>query len=192
MDASVSGRCTTRGTCIVTSTRTTSSRWTTHEKPGVPLGCRRLWTCAAPLGRDHAWDHRQRFAARHGRIHRPGRIGQPHAVTEAADVHSLGRVLGWLTTGEDPVLTRPLLPNGPWRSVVRNFTFDAPLHRPAHRARRPQTMSETLTKSHELRADLPTSEKAHLRMDLREKGAGLKADNPLWDVALEHLDDHAS
>lgn len=114
----------------------------------------------------------------------PEGFGRPHAVTEAADVYSLGRVLGWLTTGEDPVLTQPLLPDGPWRPVVRNFTFDAPL-------RRPQTMSDALTKSYELRADLPTSEKAKFRTDLREKGFALRTDNPLWDVALENLDDHS-
>jgi serine/threonine protein kinase len=114
----------------------------------------------------------------------PEGFGQPHAVTEAADVYSLGRVLGWLTTGEEPVLTQPLLPDGTWRPVIRNFTFDAPL-------RRPQTMSEALTRAQELRADLPTSEKAKFRTDLREKGSGLKTDNSLWDVVLENLDDHA-
>lgn len=114
----------------------------------------------------------------------PEGFGQPHTLTEAADVYSLGRVIGWLTTGEDPVLTQPLLPDGAWRPVVRNFTFDAP-------QRRPQTMSEALIRSGQLRADLPTSEKAKFRVDLREKGAGLKADNPLWDVALESLEDHA-
>lgn len=114
----------------------------------------------------------------------PEGFGQPHVVTEAADVYSLGRVLGWLTTGEDPVLTQPLLPDGPWRPVVRNFTFDSPL-------RRPQTMAEALTKAHELRAELPTSEKAKFRTDLREKGPSVKPDNTLWDLALDNLDDHA-
>jgi len=114
----------------------------------------------------------------------PEGFGRPHAVTDAADVYSLGRVLGWLTTGEDPVLTQPLLPDGTWRPVVRTFTFDDPL-------RRPQTMSEALRRSHELRAELPTSDKANFRADVREKGSGLRKDNPLWDVALENLDDYA-
>lgn len=52
-------------------------------------------------------------------------------------------------------------------------------------------MSEALARSHELRADLPTSDTANFRADVREKGSGLKVDNPLWDVALENLDDHA-
>ena len=114
----------------------------------------------------------------------PEGFGGPHEVTEAADIYSLGRVLGWLTTGETPVLTRPLLPEGPWRRVVRAFTHD-------DRIRRPQSMAEALIKAHQLRAELPTSEKAKFRIDLRDKGGALKTDDPLWDVVLEDLDDYA-
>lgn len=114
----------------------------------------------------------------------PEGFGSPHEVTEAADVYSLGRVLGWLTTGTTPVLTRPLLPEGPWRPVVRAMTHD-------DRLRRPQSMAEAITRSQQLRAELPRSEKAKFRTDLRDMGTSLKTDNPLWDVALEDLDDHA-
>lgn len=112
----------------------------------------------------------------------PEGFGNPHAVTEAADVYSLGRVLGWLTTGEEPLLTRPLLPDGPWRPVVRVFTHDDPL-------RRPQSMAEALETSQRLRVELPTSDKAKFRVDLRDKGGSLNTDNPLWEVILENLDD---
>lgn len=114
----------------------------------------------------------------------PEGFGKPHAVTEAADIYSLGRVLGWLTTRQDPVLIQPLLPEGPWRPVVRTFTFDDPL-------RRPQTMPEALEKSQQLRSELPTSEKAQFRTELREKGSRIKTDSPLWDLALENLEDYA-
>lgn len=114
----------------------------------------------------------------------PEAYGGPHEVTEAADVYSLGRVLGWLTTGEDPVRTLPLLPDGPWRPVVRVFTYD-------DRIRRPQSMAEALSRSHKLRTELPTSDKAKFRIDLRDKEGVLGPADPRWDVALENLEDYA-
>ena len=113
----------------------------------------------------------------------PEGFGNPHDLTEAADVYSLGRVLAWLLTGEKPTLSRPLLPLGPWRPVVRAFTREDPLQRP-------QSMADALTKALDLLAGLPVSEKADFRAQLREHGGNLRPDNPLWGVAHDHLDDY--
>jgi eukaryotic-like serine/threonine-protein kinase len=44
------------------------------------------------------------------------------AATPAADVYSLGRVAAWATTGTWPLAGETLLPDGPWRSLVRHAT----------------------------------------------------------------------
>lgn len=51
-------------------------------------------------------------------------------------------------------------------------------------------MSDALTRAHELRAELPTSDKADFRAQIHEKGGSLRPDNPLWDIVLESLDDY--
>lgn len=114
----------------------------------------------------------------------PEGFGDPHNVTKAADVYSVGRIIAWLVTGESPVLIRPLLPEGSWRPVVRAFTYDDP-------DRRPQSMTEALERTASLRVELPTSEKAEFRTEVRDRGGNLRLDNPLWEVALENIDDHA-
>jgi serine/threonine protein kinase len=112
----------------------------------------------------------------------PETHGDPHAVTQAADVYSVGRVLAWLHTGRTPVYTERLLPDGKWRPVVRLLTMDDP-------RRRPQSMAEAVERSKELLAEPPMSEKGDFRAKLDEKGGGLKVENPLWDVVRENLDD---
>lgn len=111
----------------------------------------------------------------------PETHGDPHAVTQAADVYSLGRVLAWLLTGRTPMYTERLLPAGRWRPVVRLLTMDDP-------DRRPQSVNEALERSKELLADLPISELGDFRAKLDEKGGSLKVDNPLWDVVRENLE----
>ncbi|MFJ9379294.1 protein kinase [Streptomyces sp. NPDC101455] len=61
----------------------------------------------------------------------------PHNATPASDIYSLGKVIGWLLTGTDPLPNVPLLPSGPWRGVVRQCTFHDP-------SQRPQTIAEFL------------------------------------------------
>ncbi|NPD04514.1 protein kinase [Nocardioides sp. zg-1308] len=112
----------------------------------------------------------------------PETHGDPHAVTQAADVYSVGRVLAWLLTGRTPVYTERLLPNGKWRPVVRLLTMDDP-------GRRPQSMMEAVERSEELLTEMPISEKGNFRTLVGEKGGALRVDNPLWDVVRENLDD---
>jgi serine/threonine protein kinase len=64
----------------------------------------------------------------------PETFEDPHGVTAAADVYSLGRVMAWYCTGRQPIQGRPLLPGsdaGPWRYVVSVCTSDNPTVRPA-------------------------------------------------------------
>ncbi|MFE4058903.1 protein kinase [Streptomyces sp. NPDC059096] len=49
----------------------------------------------------------------------------------ASDIYSLGRLIGWVLTGDTPQPNVPLLPlSGPWRQVVRSCTRPDPGQRP--------------------------------------------------------------
>ncbi|MFC7842762.1 protein kinase [Streptomyces sp. NPDC057382] len=55
-----------------------------------------------------------------------------HAATQAADIYSIGQLIGWAVTGDMPQINLPLIPkSGPWRTVVRAATQRDPAHRPA-------------------------------------------------------------
>lgn len=61
-----------------------------------------------------------------------------HRATAAADIYSVGQLIGWLVTGDRPQPNVPLLPPaGPWRAVVREATRHLP-------DARPQSMAELL------------------------------------------------
>lgn len=61
-----------------------------------------------------------------------------HAATPAADVWSLGQLIGWVVTGSMPLPNVPLVPQaGMWRGLVRAATHHDP-------ARRPQSAQEFL------------------------------------------------
>jgi serine/threonine-protein kinase len=67
----------------------------------------------------------------------PETFEDPHEVTAAADVYSLGRVMAWYCTGRRPIQGRPLIPGsdtGPWRYIVSVCTNDNPAARPADMA----------------------------------------------------------
>lgn len=54
-----------------------------------------------------------------------------HGATAAADVWSLGQLVGWVVTGKMPLPNLPLLPDaGPWRGIVRVSTDHDPARRP--------------------------------------------------------------
>lgn len=64
--------------------------------------------------------------------------GNPHHVTAATDIYSIGRLIAAILTGERPEQNLPLLPtSGPWTVVVAEATQ----HRPADR---PQDVDEFL------------------------------------------------
>ncbi|WP_432973589.1 protein kinase domain-containing protein [Dactylosporangium sp. CA-233914] len=55
-----------------------------------------------------------------------------HAVSAAADIYSIGQIIGWALTGAWPAVNVPLLPStGPWRNVVKAATQALPELRPA-------------------------------------------------------------
>jgi eukaryotic-like serine/threonine-protein kinase len=57
--------------------------------------------------------------------------GNPHNVTAAADIYSIGRLIAAILTGEPPEQNLPLLPeSGPWRSIVAEATRHKPADRP--------------------------------------------------------------
>jgi eukaryotic-like serine/threonine-protein kinase len=63
----------------------------------------------------------------------PETFEEPHGVTAAADVYSLGRVMAWYCTGRWPIQGRPLLPGSDsesWRYVISVCTNDNPAGRP--------------------------------------------------------------
>lgn len=113
----------------------------------------------------------------------PEALGDPHGVTAAADVYSLGRILAWLLTGKRPVLTEALQPRGDWRPVVRLFTQNDP-------AMRPQSMQAAHDRAHELLADLPLSDQGEFRTMIAKNGGRLKPGNSLWQVLLDNIDDY--
>ncbi|OKI41577.1 hypothetical protein A6A29_37145 [Streptomyces sp. TSRI0281] len=54
-----------------------------------------------------------------------------HGATDAADVYSIGQLIGWAVTGKMPAINVPLVPPaGQWRSVVRQATQTDPARRP--------------------------------------------------------------
>jgi serine/threonine protein kinase len=58
-----------------------------------------------------------------------------HRATAAADIYSVGQLIGWLVTGDSPQPNVPLLPPaGPWRAVVREATRHMPDQRPPRMA----------------------------------------------------------
>lgn len=57
--------------------------------------------------------------------------GNPHNVTAAADIYSIGRLIAAILTGESPEQNIPLLPeSGPWRPIVAEATHRTPAGRP--------------------------------------------------------------
>jgi hypothetical protein len=57
--------------------------------------------------------------------------GNPHDVTAAADVYSIGRLIAAILTGESPEQNIPLLPeSGPWRAAVTEATHHKATDRP--------------------------------------------------------------
>ncbi|MGH3246539.1 MAG: serine/threonine-protein kinase [Trebonia sp.] len=57
--------------------------------------------------------------------------GNPHNVTAAADIYSIGRLIAAILTGEPPAQNLPLLPeSGPWQALVAEATHHKPTDRP--------------------------------------------------------------
>ncbi|WP_329470899.1 serine/threonine protein kinase [Streptomyces sp. NBC_01723] len=74
----------------------------------------------------------------------------PHEATFASDIYSIGRVIAWALTGQEPLANLPLLPSspGPWRNIVRRATNQDP-------ALRPQSILELMSLIEEELAEEP-------------------------------------
>jgi len=58
-----------------------------------------------------------------------------HAAGPAADIYSIGQLIGWVVTGRDPVANVPLIPtSSTWAGVVRDCTRGDPNRRPGSAA----------------------------------------------------------
>lgn len=115
----------------------------------------------------------------------PEAHGDPHGVSPAADVYSLGRVFAWLLTGQTPIMTESLLPpiGSPWRPVIREFTHRNP-------ARRPQSMRAARLRARELLKASEVSDIETFRAALDERGGGLLPTNPLWGTVIDNAEDY--
>lgn len=112
----------------------------------------------------------------------PEMYDDPHSVTAAADVFSLGRVIGSVATGRTPVPGVPLLPIGELRRVAFEMTRPDPADRPANAAEAVARARELLAKS-----DLPPL--AALSAELTRTDGKLGVRDGNWDVALASIDD---
>ncbi|GAA4010250.1 hypothetical protein GCM10022232_59010 [Streptomyces plumbiresistens] len=107
-----------------------------------------------------------------------------HGATDAADVYSIGQLIGWAVTGTMPAINVPLLPQaGPWRSIVRQATQTDPARRPPTvRALRQLVIQET---------QAPTQSafvKAQALQREMESGSATAA-HELIALAARHTDD---
>ncbi|MFI8440257.1 serine/threonine-protein kinase [Streptomyces rochei] len=116
----------------------------------------------------------------------PEHYSDAHHVGPAADIYSLGQLIGWAVTGETPLVNVPLLPkSGPWRAIVREATQRDP-------ERRPATVSAFLDfVAHEL--DEPTEPAAQRGEHLQEElfAGSTEAGADLLTLAATHPDDTA-
>ncbi len=120
----------------------------------------------------------ERFAA-------PELADDAHDATFAADVYSVGQLIGWAVTGRLPLPFTPLIPDsGPWRGVVRAATQHNP-------ARRPQMIEELLALI-EAELNEPPAVPANAGEELLERvreGDG-QARVQLWRLAVRHSEDY--
>lgn len=120
----------------------------------------------------------ERFAA-------PELADNAHDATFAADVYSVGQLIGWAVTGKLPAPFTPLIPDsGAWRAVVRAATQH-------NAARRPQTVQE-LVDLIEAELNEPPAVPANAGERLLEQvhaGDG-QAEMQLWRLAVRHSDDY--
>jgi serine/threonine protein kinase len=102
-----------------------------------------------------------------------------HAATAAADIYSVGQLIGWALTGTLPLANIPHLPpSGPWRPVVDAATqFEA--------ADRPQSIAELLTLIDDETAPVPELP-AEVGVKLL---AGAKSGDPASGIRLLRLAD---
>jgi serine/threonine protein kinase len=102
--------------------------------------------------------------------------------TSAADVYSLGRVAAWATTGTWPLAGEILLPDGPWRSLVRHATRPDPSARP--------TLTEFVSDMAEVTYQPPAATQDRAAELARAAATDPAAALALLDLADTHRDEH--
>lgn len=109
-----------------------------------------------------------------------------HSATDAADVYSIGQLIGWALTGEMPAINVPLLPKaGPWRGIVRHATQNDPGRRP----RTAQALRQLVRQEMHPPAQSALVTGTGLQRDLEEGSA--TAAHELVSLAARHTDDAA-
>jgi hypothetical protein len=101
----------------------------------------------------------------------------------AAAGFSLGRVAAWATTGTWPLAGEIVLPDGPWRSLVRHATRPQPSARP--------TLAEFVSDMEEVTYQPPAATQDRAAQLARQARTDTAAATALLDLADTHRDEHA-
>jgi hypothetical protein len=110
-----------------------------------------------------------------------------HAARPAADVYSVGQVIGWVLTGEHPLQNRPLLPDGPWRPIVRAATRFEAGDRPATA----DDLAATIDRTFAVIPLLPVQEASDILDALEADPRSEDGLDRLFDLAALHRDDYS-
>lgn len=110
-----------------------------------------------------------------------------HAATPGADIYGIGQIIGWALTGAQPLQNVPLLPDGPWRSIVRAATRFAA----ADRLQSVEDLGAQVARTFAVVPLLPIQEASDILDSLEAGSTNNEGLDRLFDLAALHADDYA-